>query len=136
MKMLFDLVPVIVFFLAYFIAGRSPETAAAIMSALLGHLGVGGDVASKQAPLLLATAIAIVATLGQVLWLLARGKKVEKMLWISVAVITLMGGATLILRDSTFIMWKPTVLYWALAAVLLIGQFVFRKNLIRAMGGQ
>jgi intracellular septation protein len=55
------------------------------------------------------------------------------MLWISLGIIVVMGGATLWLRDPTFIKWKPTVLYWAFAAVLLGAEFLFARNLIRAM---
>lgn len=133
MKLLFDLIPVIVFFVAYTVAGRVPDTAMAITSSILDHLGMGTDFPPRQAPILLATALAIVATIGQVLWLMLRGKKVDRMLWISLAIIVVMGGATLALRDPKFIMWKPTVLYWAFAAVLLGSQWFFGKNLIRAM---
>ena len=55
------------------------------------------------------------------------------MMWISLAIIAVFGGATLLLHDETFIKWKPTVLYWLFGAVLLSAQFVFGKNLIRAM---
>jgi intracellular septation protein len=71
--------------------------------------------------------------MAQVGWLLARGRKVDRMLWISLAIIVVMGGATLWLRDATFIKWKPTVLYWAFAGVLLGAEYVFARNLIRAM---
>lgn len=136
MKLLFDLFPVIVFFIAYFVAGLDPTAATSFMAWLLGHLGLGTDVTAKQAPILVATALAIVATIGQVAWLLLRGKKVDNMLWIGLAIIVVMGGATLILRDSTFIMWKPTALYWAFAVVLVAAQLFFRKNLIQAMLGK
>ena len=85
---------------------------------------------------LLATAVAILATLGQVGWLLARKRKVDRMLWISLAIIVVMGGATIALRDPTFIKWKPTVLYWAFAAVLLGAEWLFQRNLIRSMMAQ
>ena len=35
------------------------------------------------------------------------------MLWVSLGVVTVFGGATLVLHNDTFIKWKPTVLYWA-----------------------
>jgi intracellular septation protein len=133
MKLIFDLFPVILFFLAYTAGKRAPDTAGAAISALLAALGVSSEVSADQAPILLATAVAIVATFGQVGWLLARGKKVDRMLWISLAIIVVMGGATILLRDPTFIKWKPTVLYWAFAGVLLGSEWLFRKNLIRAM---
>ena len=55
------------------------------------------------------------------------------MMWMSLAVIVVFGGATLLLQNETFIKWKPTVFYWLFAAVLLVAQFGFKKNLIRAM---
>jgi intracellular septation protein len=133
MKLLFDLFPVILFFLAYAGGKRAPDTAAALISGLLASLGAGSQVSTEQAPILLATAVAIVATFGQVGWLLARGRKVDRMLWISLAIIVVMGGATLLLRDPTFIKWKPTVLYWAFAGVLLGSEWLFQRNLIRSM---
>src|SRR6185437_5662281 len=80
-----------------------------------------------------ATAVAIVATICQVGWLLLRKRKVDAMLWISLAIIVVMGGATLLLRDPTFIKWKPTVLYWAFAVVLLGADLLLSKNMIRSM---
>jgi len=131
MKFLFDLFPVIAFFAAYMVAERLPTQAAAIANDVLGSLG--GQVVAIQAPILLATLVAIIATAGQVGYLLARRRKVDKMLWISLAIIVVMGGATLILRDTRFIRWKPTVLYWAFAVVLIVSDLVFKKNLVRAM---
>ena len=66
-------------------------------------------------------------------WLLARRKKVEPMLWASLGIIVVFGGATLLLQDETFIKWKPTVLYWMFGTVLAGGVLFFRKNLIRAL---
>ena len=62
-----------------------------------------------------------------------RGRKVDKMLWISLVIIVVMGGATLILRDPTFIKWKPTVLYWAFAVVLLGADWILKRNMVRTM---
>ena len=131
MKFLFDLFPVIAFFAAYMVAERLPAEAATLANDVLGSLG--GQVVASQAPILLATLVAIIATAGQVGYLLARRRKVDKMLWISLAIIVVMGGATLILRDTRFIRWKPTVLYWAFAVVLIVSDLVFKKNLVLAM---
>jgi intracellular septation protein len=79
-----------------------------------------------------ATAVAIAASVLQVGWLLARKKKVEPMLWASLGIILVFGGLTLYLRDKTFILWKPTVLYWLFGGVLA-GSAVFGRNLIRAL---
>jgi intracellular septation protein len=133
MKVLFDLFPVILFFVAYTGAKHAPDSASAIVSSLLGAVGAGASVSAEQGPILLATAVAIVATICQVGWLLLRKRKVDAMLWISLAIIVVMGGATLLLRDPTFIKWKPTVLYWAFAVVLLGADLLLSKNMIRSI---
>jgi len=135
-KLLFDLFPVLLFFLAYMAGKRAPETASALVGGALGALGAGSAVGLELGPILLATVVAIVATFGQVGWLMARGRKVDKMLWISLAIIVVMGGATLWLRDPTFIKWKPTVLYWTFAGALLGADLLLGRNLIRAMLAQ
>ncbi|TAN53197.1 MAG: septation protein A [Betaproteobacteria bacterium] len=106
MKFLFDLFPVILFFAAF-----------------------------KVTDIYVATGVAIAATLAQVGWLRLRRRRVEPMLWASLAIIVVFGGATLALRDETFIKWKPTVLYWLFAAVLAGAALLFRRNLIRAVMG-
>jgi intracellular septation protein len=103
MKFLFDLLPVILFFVAF-----------------------------KVADIYVATGVAIATTFVQVAWLKLRGKRVEPMLWASLAIIGVFGGATLVLQDETFIKWKPTVLYWLFGAVLA-GAALMRRNLIRVM---
>ena len=55
------------------------------------------------------------------------------MLWVTFGVIVVFGGATLLLRDETFIKWKPTVLYWLFGATLAVAGLAFKKNLIRSM---
>ena len=104
MKFLFDLFPVLLFFAAFKFAG-----------------------------IYVATAVAIGATLLQICVLALLRKKIEPMLWISLAIITVFGGATLLLHYETFIKWKPTVLYWLFAVVLAGSALLLRKNLIRAM---
>ena len=84
-----------------------------------------------------ATAVAIVATIVQIAYLRFKLGKVEPMQWLSLGVIVLFGGATLLAQDENFIKWKPTVLYWLMGAALLVGQLLLRKNLIKSlMGGQ
>ncbi|GAB2484229.1 MAG: septation protein A [Comamonas sp.] len=82
-----------------------------------------------------ATAVAIAATVVQIAYLRYKHGKVEPMQWISLGVIVLFGGATLISHNDTFIKWKPTVLYWVMAVVLLGGQWLFKKNLMQKLMG-
>jgi len=104
MKFLFDLFPVILFFIAF-----------------------------KLADIYVATGVAIAATFAQVGWLRLRGRRIDPMLWASLGIIVVFGGATLLLHDETFIKWKPTVLYWLFALVLSGSALIFRKNLLRVM---
>ncbi len=106
MKFLFDFFPVILFFVAYQVAGIYVATAAAIAASVL-----------------------------QIAWLLARRRKVGNMQWVSLVIIVVFGGATLLLHDETFIKWKPTVLYW-LAGVSFLGALAFKTNLVKAAIGE
>ena len=107
MKFLFDLFPVILFFVAFKVQG-----------------------------IYAATAVAIAASFAQIGWLWLRRRKIDAMLWVSLAIIVVFGSATLLLHDETFIKWKPTVLYWMFALVLSVSAVFFRKNLIRTMLGE
>jgi intracellular septation protein len=90
-------------------------------------------VAFKVADIYVATAVAIVASIAQIVYFRVRRGKVAPMHWMSLGIIVVFGGATLLLHDETFIKWKPTVLYWLFAMVLLVGRVVFRRNLIAAL---
>ncbi|HEV2610797.1 MAG TPA: septation protein A [Noviherbaspirillum sp.] len=133
MKFLFDLFPVILFFGVFKWGEGNPAAAQSVVQEDLAGIVSGGVAALDQAPIMLATAVAILATLGQIGYLLLRRKKVDGMLWVSLAIITVFGGATIYFHNETFIKWKPTVLYWIFGAALLISQALFRKNLIRLM---
>jgi intracellular septation protein len=104
MKFLFDLFPVILFFVAFKFSG-----------------------------IYVATGVAIAATFAQIGWVWLRHGKVDNMLWVSLGVIVVFGGATLLLHNETFIKWKPTVLYWLFSGTLAVSALLFRKNLIRSM---
>jgi intracellular septation protein len=131
MKFLFDLLPVILFFIVYKFADGHQEAAHALAVQTMGGLISGGSVTAEQSPIMLATLVGIVATVLQILYLLARGRKVDGMLWLSLGVILVTGGATIYFHDQTFIMWKPTILYWAFALALFVAQVGFRNNLMR-----
>ena len=132
MKLLFDLFPVILFFATFKYYGSNPEGAAALVGSLLGSAVL--DV--KQAPILLATIVVIVATMAQIAWVHFRHGKVDKMLWVSLALVTVFGGMTLIFQDETFIKWKPTILYWVFAGSMGFAALVLKKNPIKAMLGE
>ena len=133
MKLLFDLFPVILFFAVYKLGNGNQEAAHALAVQYMGGMISGGNVAPDQAPIMLATAVAIVATILQIIYLRARKRPIDGALWLSLGVITIMGGATIYFHDEDFIKWKPTILYWAFAVALLVAQVGFRQNLMRKL---
>jgi len=104
MKLLFDLFPVVLFFIAY-----------------------------KMYDIYTATAVIIVATIAQVSYVYFKEKKVEKIHIITLILILVLGGLTLILQDEAFIKWKPTLVNWGFALVFLGSHFIGSKPIIRRM---
>ena len=135
MKLLLDFLPLILFFVAFKGAEGNPDAAAAFATQHFGFLVQGGVVGPKEAPVLLATVVVMIATLAQAAILKLRGKKIDLMLWISLGLVVILGGATVWFHNETFIKWKPTGVHWAMALTLWISQTWFRKNLIQAMLG-
>jgi hypothetical protein len=99
MKLLIDFFPIILFFVAFKIWG-----------------------------IYVATGVAIAATVVQIGYLRCKHGKVEPMQWLSLGVIVLFGGATLLAQSDTFIKWKPTVLYWLMGGALLVRPAVFPQE--------
>lgn len=135
MKLLFDLLPLLFFFGTFKYAEGNKDWAAAFASEHFGFIVSGGVVGPNEAPVLLATVVVIVATLVQVAYLLARHRKVDLMLWITFALVVVLGGATVWFHNATFIKWKPSGLYWAMALAFWISQTFFHKNLLRTLLG-
>jgi len=136
MKLLLDFLPILLFFGMFKYAEGKPDWASDTASQWLGFMVEGSVVGPSEAPVLLATVVVIVATLLQVGWLLLRGRKVDTMLWVSLALVVVLGGATIYFHSETFIKWKPTLLYWAMSAGLLIGQLMGKNGIRALMGSQ
>jgi intracellular septation protein len=107
MKFLFDFFPVLLFFVAF-----------------------------KLYDIYVATAVAIAASAAQVGWVWLKHRRVERMPLITLALITVLGGATLVLQDEQFIKWKPTVVNWLFASVFFGSQFIGKRTIIERMMGQ
>ena len=135
MKLLLDFLPLIFFFIVFKGAEGHADAAAAFSTEHFGFLVSGGVVGAQEAPVLLATLVVMVATLAQVSILKLLRKKVDLMLWISLVLVTTLGALTVWFHNKTFIMWKPTGVYWAMALTFWGSQVFFRKNLIQTMLG-
>jgi intracellular septation protein len=107
MKQLLDFFPIILFFIAY-----------------------------KTYDIYVATAVVIVATIFQVAFTWFKFKKVEKMQWITLGLILVMGGATLYLQDEQFIKWKLSIIEWLFGLAFLGSQFIGKKPFVERMMGE
>lgn len=107
MKFLFDLFPIILFFIAF-----------------------------KFGDIYTATIVAMVATIGQILWVYYRHRKIDAMQWVSLVMILVFGSLTIFLHDKTFIQLKPTALYWLFSGALFISAQFFQKNWIQVLMGK
>ena len=122
MKQIAELVPLVLFFITYQMKGTE------LVLGTWTHTLDG---------IFSATAVLIGATFMQLLltWLFTR-KLEKRLLWVFAAV-SVFGGATLILRDQTFIFWKPTVFNWVLALAFGASHFIGERNLMqRTLGSQ
>lgn len=104
MKFLFDYFPIICFFIAYKLWGIYTATGVTIAASTL-QLGV--------------------------YWIIHR--RFETLHFLTFVFVVLLGGSTLLLHNDIFIKWKPSVIYWAFAAVLLISPFLGKKTLLERM---
>jgi intracellular septation protein len=86
--------------------------------------------------IVLATAVLIPATMLQILYTRITTGKVETMHLVTLALVVIMGGATVILQDKTFIQWKPTVVNWLFATAFLGSRFIGNKTILERMMGQ
>ena len=89
--------------------------------------------AFKWQGIYVATGVAIAASIVQIAWLHFSRRGIQPVHWLSLSIIVIFGGATLLLHDDVFIRWKPTVLYALFAVTLLVGRVAFGRNLIASV---
>ena len=106
MKLLFDFLPIFLFFIAY-----------------------------KVYDIYTATIVAIVASCLQVAFFWLKHRRVEPMHIITLILIVVLGGATLFFKDETFIKWKPTGVNWMFGIAFLGSQFIGKKTILERMMG-
>ena len=104
MKQFFDFFPVALFVVAYYM--------------------------SKD--MILSTKVLLAASVVQiaVFWLWKR--TVEKMHLGTFIVVLVMGSLTILLDDPIFIIWKPSIVNWSVATVLLVS-ILIKKNLVKKL---
>ncbi len=102
MKLLFDFLPIFVFFVCY-----------------------------KSFGIYTATAVAMILSIFQVVFFRLKYQRYEKLHIVSLVLICVLGGATLIFHDPWFIKWKPTVIYWLSGVVFFSSVFIGKKPVIQ-----
>lgn len=107
MKLLLDFLPVIIFFAVYKFSGD----------------------------IILATAVLIPATLLQMAYTWFKTHTIEKMQLVTLGLVVVLGGATVLLDNKAFIQWKPTVVNWLFATAFLVSHFVGQKTIVQRMMG-
>jgi|SRR5690554_595387 intracellular septation protein len=105
MKLLLDFLPVIIFFAVYKFSGD----------------------------IILATAVLIPATLAQMAYTWIKTHRIEKMQLVTLGLVVVLGGATVLLDDKAFIQWKPTVVNGLFAAAFLLSQFIGQKPIVQRL---
>lgn len=133
MKSLLDFFPLLVFFGGYYGAQQWPDLADTFINAMLGLLGLAAPLPADQLSMACATQLTMLATLVQVAISLVCRHKIDKIIWITLAIMVVMSIATLVFHDPAIIKWRSTVSDWLFGLILLGGEVVLGKNLIRAM---
>lgn len=133
MKILLDFLPLALFFGMFKYAEGQREWAASFATAQLGFMVSGGVIGPDEAPILLATVVVMIATLFQVVLLKLMRQKIDAILWVSLGLVTVLGLATVYFHSKTFIMWKPTALYWLMAAGFWAADAFWKKNWLKAV---
>ncbi|WP_295453420.1 inner membrane-spanning protein YciB [uncultured Thiodictyon sp.] len=107
MKILFDLLPIVLFFIAYKVAG-----------------------------IYWATGVAITAAALQFAWVWWHQHRVDTLLLATLGLIVVFGGLTIFLHNPIFVMWKPSLVNWLFAGAFLGSQWIGERPLVQRMMGQ
>ncbi len=104
LSLLYDFVPVLLFFMAFKFYG-----------------------------IYAATLVGIVVTALQVLISAVWLRRFDKKQVITLGVFILFGGMTLYFHNPIFVKWKPTIIFWIFSLALLFSQFFGKKTLVQRM---
>lgn len=107
MKLLFDFLPIVVFFAAY-----------------------------KWAGIYWATGAAVAVAASQIVILRILRRPIDKTQWFNLILLAGLGGLTIALHDERFIMWKPSLINWAFAFAFGLSLFGRSSLTERMLGAQ
>jgi intracellular septation protein len=106
-RLLLDLGPLVVYFLAYWLTAKN---------------------------IFLATGVFMAATAGAMLWSLARYRRISAIQWFSAVMVLVLGGLTILLHEEWIIKIKPTLYYLTISGILFFGLSSNRPTLQLVLG--
>lgn len=80
------------------------------------------------ADVLIATGIAIAAAIGQFIVARVKGLRLDVMTWASLALVIVLGGATLMTKDPRFVLIKPSIAHFAIGTIMLRRGWMLRYS--------
>ncbi|WP_462163814.1 inner membrane-spanning protein YciB [Pseudoalteromonas xiamenensis] len=101
MALLFEYLPLILFFVVY-----------------------------KTVDIFWATGVLIIAAIVQLVYYKVSTGKIETRHWFFVGIVVVLGGMTLAFHDEQFIQWKVSIIYALLGLSILFGKLFFKTNLV------
>ena len=104
MQLFYEIIPVLLFFIAFKLYG-----------------------------MYVATTVGIIATLLQVIATRYLTKKWDRKQLITLFVFMVFGGLTLYFHDPIFVKWKPTIVFWIFSAALIGSQFFTKKTIMQRL---
>jgi intracellular septation protein len=134
MKQLFDFLPIVLFFIVYKFFLDLPDELIVAVNEWLPFMALTPG--NESDAIYMATLVAIIATIIQVAFSATLLKKVEKMPIITLVLLVIFGGATLLLKDPLFIQWKPSVINGLFGIGFLLSQFIGSKPLVQRLMSQ
>lgn len=134
MKQLFDFLPIVLFFIVYKFFLDLPDELIVAVNEWLPFMALTPG--NESDAIYMATLVAIIATIIQVAFSAILLKKVEKMPIITLVLLVIFGGATLLLKDPLFIQWKPSVINGLFGIGFLLSQFIGSKPLVQRLMSQ
>ncbi|EGP07002.1 hypothetical protein CSIRO_3733 [Bradyrhizobiaceae bacterium SG-6C] len=78
--------------------------------------------------ILIATAVAIVGAVAQFIRARVRNEKLDIMTWASLALVIVLGTATLLTKDPRFVLVKPSIAHFAIGAIMLRKDWMLRYS--------
>lgn len=78
--------------------------------------------------IIIATAVAIAGALAQFIRARIRKEKLDIMTWASLALVIVLGTATLLTKDPRFVLIKPSIAHFAIGAIMLRKDWMLRYS--------